>query len=265
MKWSLQKIEITVAAVVLVILLVWMGSAGVWSANGEIAEEEDKQVFREQIAVKMDVTKGLLGGTEKEYIYYTGLEGGAKKAPDEIVIAIDAGHGGADDGCVRRGVKEKEVNYKIAEKVQKKLMGLGYQVVMVRESDTFMTLTKRVKVARRAHADIYVSIHQNSSDITSARGVEAYYSGQNAKEDSKRLAELLHAQVLQETGANKRSIYEWEEFHVIRESVMPSCLIETGFLTNASERYRLSDDSYQEKIAEGIVSGIQQYFNPETE
>ena len=52
------------AAVVLVILLVWMGSAGVWSANGEIAEEEDKQVFREQIAVKMDVTKGLLGGTE---------------------------------------------------------------------------------------------------------------------------------------------------------------------------------------------------------
>ena len=96
MKWSLQKIEITVAAVVLVILLVWMGSAGVWSANGEIAEEEDKQVFREQIAVKMDVTKGLLGGTEKEYIYYTGLEGGAKKAPDEIVIAIDAGHGGED-------------------------------------------------------------------------------------------------------------------------------------------------------------------------
>ena len=65
MKWSLQKIEITVAAVVLVILLVWMGSAGVWSANGEIAEEEDKQVFREQIAVKMDVTMGLLGGTEK--------------------------------------------------------------------------------------------------------------------------------------------------------------------------------------------------------
>lgn len=255
-----------VAAVVLVVLLVLMGSAGVWSANKEMAEEEeDKQIFREQIAVQIDTTKGLLGGTEKEYTYYTGREGGIKRAPEDIVIAIDAGHGGADDGCVRRGVKEKEVNYEIAEKVQKKLMGLGYQVVMVRESDTFMTLIKRVKVARRAHADIYVSIHQNSSDITGARGVEAYYSGQNAKEDSKRLAELLHAQVLQETGANKRSIYEWEEFHVIRESVMPSCLIETGFLTNASERYRLSDDSYQEKIAEGIVSGIQKYFNPETE
>lgn len=255
------------AGVVLVLLLVWLGSVGVWSGRGDDAEiqEVKEEVVRGQIPKQLDMTRGLLGGTEKEYLYYTGRGEGVKKEPEEIVVAIDAGHGGADDGCVRKGVKEKEVNLDIAKKVQSKLQTMGYQVVLVREEDEFMTLSKRVKVAKKAHADVYVSIHQNSSDVWKARGVEAYYSGQFAEEDSQRLAQLLHEQVLSSTGANKRSIYEWEEFHVIRESVMPSCLIETGFLTNASERQRLADASYQEKIADGIASGIDLYFHPETE
>lgn len=267
LRWSLQRIEIVAAGVVLVLLLVWLGSVGVWSGRGDDTkiQEVKEEVVRGQIPKQLDMTRGLLGGTEKEYLYYTGRGEGVKKEPEEIVVAIDAGHGGADDGCVRKGVKEKEVNLDIAKKVQSKLQTMGYQVVLVREEDEFMTLSKRVKVAKKAHADVYVSIHQNSSDVWKARGVEAYYSGQFAKEDSQRLAQLLHEQVLSNTGANKRSIYEWEEFHVIRESVMPSCLIETGFLTNASERQRLADASYQEKIADGIASGIDLYFHPETE
>ena len=267
MKWSIRRVEIVAAGVVLVLLLVWMGSAAVWSGRGDAMGEKrrEEEVLRGQIPNRMDLARGLLGGTEKEYRYYTGRERGVEREPGEIVVAIDPGHGGADDGCVRRGVKEKDVNLEIAKKVQSKLLGMGYQAVLVREDDEFMTLSKRVKAAKRVHADVYVSIHQNSSDISKAKGVEAYYSGQFAKEDSQRLAELLHEQVLLATGANKRSIYEWEEFHVIRESVMPSCLIETGFLTNVSERQRLADDSYQEKIADGIASGIDLYFQPEAE
>lgn len=249
----------------LILLLVWMGSAGKWYASGSDEEEIEEAFFQELIADQMDHTKGLLGGTEKEYQYYTGRERGVKKEPQEIVVAIDPGHGGKDNGCVRRGVSEKEVNLKIAMKVKERLEEMGYQVVLTREEDEKISLTERVRVARRAHADIFVSIHQNSSDISGARGVEAYYSGKCAKEDSERLAKLLHEQVLSETGANKRTVYEWEEFLVVRESVMPACLIETGFLTNASERQRLADASYQGKIADGIASGIDEYFHPETE
>ena len=108
-----------------------------------------------------------------------------------------------------------------------------------------------------------MSIHQNSSDLYRVNGLEIYYSAQNAQADSKRLAELIHKDVLLDTGVKARSIFEWENIRVIREVSMPSCLIETGFLTNGAERRKLADPSYQQSLANGIAKGIDQYFSPE--
>lgn len=202
----------------------------------------------------------LLGG---HYTYYAGPTGSVTKEPEEILVVIDPGHGGRDDGCVKRGVKEKELNFSIAVGVKERLEAMGYQVVLTRDSDCALSLKERVKTAKEAHADIYVSIHQNSSELSRVNGMELYYSAQNAEADSRRLAELIQTHAIQNTGAEARAVFEWEELYVIRESLMPSCLIETGFLTNEKERNRLKTSEYQSRIAEGIVSGIDGYFRPE--
>ena len=194
--------------------------------------------------------------------YYAGPTEGVVKEPEEIRIALDPGHGGVDDGCVKGGILEKDLNLSIAIGVKERLEEMGYQVILTRDSDCGLSLKERVKLAKKAHADIYVSIHQNSSELSNVNGIELYYSAQNAGDDSRRLAERIQEQAIQDTGANARSIFEWEELYVIRESAMPSCLIETGFLTNAKERGRLKTSEYQGRIADGIVAGIDQYFNP---
>lgn len=202
---------------------------------------------------------GLLGG---HYTYYAGPTKSVVKEPSEIRIALDPGHGGLDDGCVKGGVLEKELNLSIASGVRERLEKMGYQVILTRDSDCALSLKERVRLAKEAHADIYVSIHQNSSELSQVNGMELYYSAQNAGDDSRRLAELIQNHAIEDTGANARAVFEWEELYVIRESAMPSCLIETGFLTNARERNRLKTPEYQDRIAEGIASGIDRYFRP---
>lgn len=211
------------------------------------------------LAEPVDERLGLIGG---QYRYYAGPSAGLVKEPAEILVALDPGHGGADDGCVRGGVYEKALNLSISLEVQKRLQEMGYQVVLTRDSDQALTLGQRVRAAERAHADIYVSIHQNSSELSKVNGIELYYSAAHAGEDSRRLSELIHGSAIQNTGAKARSVFEWEELYVIREAAMPACLIEAGFLTNSAERSRLKTSDYQEKIAEGIADGIDRYFRP---
>lgn len=195
--------------------------------------------------------------------YYAGPVGGIVKKPEEITVVLDPGHGGLDNGCARGGVREKDINLSISLKVQQQLQQMGYQVVMTRNTDEALSLGERIQTAEEAKGDIYVSIHQNSSDLYRVNGLEIYYSAQNAQADSKRLAELIHKDVLLDTGVKARSIFEWENIRVIREVSMPSCLIETGFLTNGAERRKLADPSYQQSLANGIAKGIDQYFSPE--
>ncbi len=207
--------------------------------------------------------QGIFAEGQTGYNYYAGPVGGLVKGPEEITVVIDPGHGGVDEGCARRGVKEKDVNLSIALGVRERLEKLGYQVVMTRDTDESLSLGERVQTAEEAKGDIFVSIHQNSSDLYKVNGLEVYYSTQNAKGDSLRLSELIHGDVLADTGAKARSIFEWENIRVIREAKMPACLIETGFLTNAAERRKLADPVYQGQLADGIASGIHRYFQPE--
>lgn len=90
----------------------------------------------------------------------------------EPIIFVDAGHGGEDEGCAREGVREKDINLSIAKLVKEKLENMGYQVVMAREEDNYITKEERVKKANSIQADIYVSIHQNAADETDVSGME---------------------------------------------------------------------------------------------
>jgi len=196
--------------------------------------------------------------------YLPNVPGSTAKAAEDILVVLDPGHGGEDEGCSKNGVQEKDVNLQIAFAVQTKLQEKGYQVLLTRNSDVGLTLPDRVKTANEAGADIYVSIHQNSSDASDAQGIEILYSAQKEGTASERLAKLIQKYAVQDTGAAKRAILETEELHVIRECSMPSCLVETGFLSNQAEQANLTDLEYQEQLADGIVSGIELYFHPKT-
>ncbi len=181
------------------------------------------------------------------------------------LIYVDAGHGGTDEGCARNGVLEKDINLAIALLVRDRLEGMGYEVMLSREDDTYVAKEDRVKAANEAQADIYISIHQNATeDDVSVNGMEVWYAGDDADRDNKRLAELINTQVIKNTGALERELRGDADFHVTGSTTMPACLIETGFLSNEAERGRLSSEEYQQQIAEGIVQGVEYYFHPKT-
>lgn len=183
--------------------------------------------------------------------------------PGVPVVIIDPGHGGADEGCAREGIKEKDINLSIAKLVQGKLEVQGFQVLMVRDDDSYIAKEDRVIYANGSTADIYVSIHQNASEDVSVSGMEVWYE-EDGSRDNKRLAQLINQQTIQSTGAAERELRGDADFHVTGETTMPACLIETGFLSNAEERGNLITMEYQEKLAEGIAQGIVLYFHPKT-
>lgn len=181
------------------------------------------------------------------------------------VVYVDAGHGGEDAGCSRAGVEEKTINLAIALKVRDQLEESGYKVIMARETDVYVSKEDRVKQANASQADIYVSIHQNATDDGSnASGMEVWYDGSDASRGNKRLAQLIRQQTARSTEVVERELRGNADFHVTGSTTMPSCLIETGFLTNTEERNKLVTEEYQEQIASGIVQGIEYYFHPKT-
>lgn len=177
------------------------------------------------------------------------------------LIAIDPGHGGEDDGCYREGVSESKINLELAKKLSERLQALGFETLMLREdNETLPSLEDRVVEAGKAGADIFVSIHQNAYDGTESgvSGIETWYSGNLA--DSGRLAQLIHEGAVEKTGAVDRGTQETDELYVTREATMPSCLIETAFLSDRAEREAIASKEYQDKVVEGMVQGIVAYF-----
>ncbi len=190
----------------------------------------------------------------------------SKQERDGNLVIIDPGHGGMDEGCSREGVLEKDINLQIAGLLKDKLQQMGYEVLMTREGDETLTLEQRVDTANAAGGDIYVSIHQNACEENENKtsGIETWYSVTKNGDNSKRLAQLIHNDVILYTDKKDRGLREDDNLYVIRETDMPSCLIETGFLSNVEDRQSLSDESFRERIVEGIASGIDLYFHPKT-
>lgn len=186
------------------------------------------------------------------------------KKPEEIVVVIDPGHGGTDDGGYRNGVGEKDINLAIAKSVESILSEKGYQVILTRDSDKAVSLEERVKLAEEKGADACISIHQNTCEWDNVMGLETWYCSQKTGEDGERLAKLLQMYATLQSGAQDRGILDNDSLYITRESSMPTCLVETGFLSNAVERNNLTTSEYQEKLAKGIAQGIDLFFCPKT-
>ena len=152
----------------------------------------------------------------------------------------------------------------IAARVVVKLNRMGYQAELAREGDAYIDKKERVENANARNALLYVSIHQNFCEDDSVAGIETWYDGTDTERDSGRLAQLIQQETVWETGAVSRELVSESDLCVTSKSNMPSCLIETGFLSNQEERSKLITDEYRDQLAEGIARGIDRYLNPLT-
>jgi len=175
-------------------------------------------------------------------------------------IVIDPGHGGIYPGAVHNGIREANLNLTVALKVRDRLVAAGATVVLTRTSDTNLAapgasladdLQARVDVAKAAGADIFVSLHANADEDVNTAGVIGFYP--TGRPDD--LARALKEGAVQETGAVDGGVRP-ANFYVLRNSDIPAALLEMGFLTCQAEAAWLSEDDYQNHLADGICRGL---------
>ncbi len=181
------------------------------------------------------------------------LGGGASAASFRTVV-IDAGHGGHDNGGQWGRVYEKHLALDTAFRLESKLKSLGYQTVMTRRSDYFISLPQRVSTANRYKNAIFVSIHFNYTWKQDVSGLETFYSS----EQGRRLAYHVQNSLIKRTRTVDRKV-KYARFYVIRNSTLPAILVEGGFVSNSSERNRMKSAYFRDSIAQGVADGIQRY------
>lgn len=180
-------------------------------------------------------------------------------------ICIDPGHGGSDPGAISRthGVSEKQVTLDISLRLAAMLRAEGWNVVMTRTVDRDVSyagssdkeeLGARSGIANEHSADLFVSIHCNSSANSGVGGTSIHWY----KSDDYVLAKDLENEVLVATGRTHRGLIK-DRFFVLAHTQMPAVLIETAFISNASEGALLASPEYRERIARGIAAGLRGY------
>lgn len=223
---------------------------------------------------------------------------------DKFVVVLDAGHGGKDPGKVAHGYNEKDIALKIVLQIGKILeKDEKIKVVYTRTKDVFVELKERGKIANKADADLFVSVHCNAHD-SNANGTETYVLGLHGNKRNFEVAksenEVIYLEddyetnyvgfdinspettigltILQEefldqsialakyiqenftkTLSRKNRGVKQAAFVVLHQTFMPSVLIETGFITNTSERNFLKSSNGQYKISKAIVDAIYKY------
>lgn len=180
-------------------------------------------------------------------------------------IMIDAGHGGTDPGAIGKTgngteLKEKDLTLDISKRVQSRLTNAMSKVVMTRTGDTYPTLSERVAQANQSGADIFVSIHINSFTTSSPHGTETWWNSTYKSADSLLLAEEIQKELIRTLGTYDRGV-KHGDFKVIRETTIPSVLVEVAFVSNKDDANRLADPVFRQKAADAVYRGVINYFN----
>jgi N-acetylmuramoyl-L-alanine amidase len=251
--------------------------------------------------------KGLLQNIDDEFLIeaagdaseLSGVNVAVKNR--EIRIVVDPGHGGKDLGAKGfHGSIEKEICLKVSKMVRReierfsKLQGLPIEVKLSRNEDEFIPLKERARLANVWSADLFVSVHANSSPAIKAKGFEVYFLSPEATDEqasklarlenqapptpisaqvisilsdattqyhvaeSSQLAESMFSAVSQKIASNGRGVRQ-APFTVLHGTNMPAVLVEIGYVTNYEESRNLTRDAYLKRVASAISSGIVEF------
>jgi len=217
------------------------------------------------------------------------------------IICIDPGHGGHDPGAIGpTGLEEKTVVLQVAKELRQLLQYEmpQYRVVLTREQDIFVPLTERARIANAQQAQVFISIHANSSPNPEASGIETWYLSFAASARAKKIAarenmmsetqlstlELILRDMHETDRINQSAVLalstqqalaehlatqypgvirrgvEGAPFAVLHRTTMPSVLVETAFISNPHEEARLRTPQYQRALAQGILRGLRQFL-----
>jgi len=223
-----------------------------------------------------------------------------------ITILIDPGHGGEEDGATamtvtetpQRVIKEKDLSLEFSKKIFDLLQKKNYSVFLTRSIDRTVTLPERAAIAEKTKADLFISVHINSSPEPGAVGFETYYLDnhddvaikkverteniQNSSDNvvvqqilidlvveqtvqtSKPLALNIHSELKESIGKKygipSRGIKPGL-FYVLALSKRPGVLLEVGFISTQKERARMMNPKFQDDYAKAVVSGIENFIN----
>ncbi len=174
----------------------------------------------------------------------------------ESTILIDPGHGGEDPGTLSSDQTDNEKNYTlpIAMKLKQTLEALGAKVSLTRDQDEFVSLEDRTNQANQEDPDLFLSIHFDSSWDTTLSGTTTYFYHM----EDEHLAETLNSS-LRDHNLNNIGV-AFGNYFILRESQVPSLLLELGFISNDEELSQLRDEAYQQELADSICDGIVNYF-----
>lgn len=204
-----------------------------------------------------------------------------KEDNGQKTIVLDPGHGGEDPGAVSdySGMKEKDINLKIAFKLKELLEQQNFKVIMTRTEDILeydenandiyqkrrQDLMRRKKIMDESGADIVVSIHMNKFPQTQYYGAQVFYPPSSNK--SRVLANTIQKVLKEEVDpTNKRAAMVKQPpegqkpIMILRDLKTPTVIVECGFLSNSDEERKLRTDEYQDKIANAIKTGVVNYF-----
>lgn len=173
---------------------------------------------------------------------------------EEIIVCLDAGHGGSDSGATSTDGKrlEKDDNLTLTLKVKDELEKMGVKVVLTRDDDSTVSLKDRCRTANKKHCDLFVAIHRNSS--AKGTGIEAWIS-RIEKNGEKQTAKKMVASLCEVTGLENRGVKRGyrdlsaNNYYVNSNTNMPSILLEVGFITNETD-----NKAFDEKLDENALA-----------
>ncbi len=182
-------------------------------------------------------------------------------------IIVDAGHGGFDGGAVAfDNTLEKDLNLDIAKILRNYLVSSGYNVIMTRDDDGALSdhkmedMRKRLQTMQENRDALFVSIHCNKFPVSSARGLQVFYSENT--DSSKELADIIQEQYNTTINKNCRRVSKPSDnsIYLLDNAPCDAVLIECGFVSNIAELELLKDDNYKSELAKMIVGSINRYY-----
>lgn len=197
-----------------------------------------------------------------------------------LVLVIDAGHGGIDGGVVGKNtkIKESDLNLQIAKKLEKLATGSSFSTVMTRKTADGLygvatngfkrrDMQKRKEIINSSSADYVISIHQNRYHDEKRRGVQVFYS-KNGNDNTVKFAESMQNYLnkhLNIPTVDRSYSAQEGDFFIVKCSSIPTIIVECGFLSNAEDEKLLSTESYQNKLANILLSGLLQFVSNQSE
>ena len=186
------------------------------------------------------------------------------KLSDKTQVILDAGHGGIDVGKTGvNGEKEKDINLEISKKIKRFLFDSNVTVKMTREGDERVADSQREDLKARTDimnggALLAVSIHQNSYRDPAVSGAQVFYYTDS--EEGRTAAGMIQAELNALAPDNEKEIRANDSYYILKNTRIPTVIVECGFLSSYTEAEKLADDEYQNRIAEAVSEGILQYI-----